>query len=408
MSDAQRPKLRPVDVRPISQGGRVALMLRDPLQLSDKTLLMPRELAPFLTLCDGSRDSAGLRASLMVRFGLRVSADVIDRLIGALDEIYLLENERFAEAKVEALAAYRRAPFRPPALAGRSYPADPDELRSLFQGYLDAGDGSGCASSALSHGRGLISPHIDYPRGGPVYAAVWKQAAEMVREADLALILGTDHYGREGALTLTRQNYATPFGVLPTPGALVEVLAESIGVEAAFAEELHHRSEHSIELAANWLHFMRAGRPCQVVPILCGSFGRFVREGAEPGLDVAIGGLVEAIRRAIDRRPAVVVAAADLSHVGPAFGGLPLDITGRARLRATDDLLLERISGGDADRFFDAIREAGDQHNVCGLPPIYLALRLLSPTAGETVAYDHCPADEPGTSLVSVCGVVLR
>ncbi len=49
-----------------------------------------------------------------------------------------------------------------------------------------------------------------------------------------------------------------------------------------------------------------------------------------------------------------------------------------------------------------------DRNNVCGLPPIYLALRLLGETAGETVAYDQCPADEENTSWVSVAGMVWR
>jgi len=61
----------------------------------------------------------------------------------------------------------------------------------------------------------LVSPHIDYARGGPVYAHVWK-------------------------LTLTRQHYATPFGVLPTAREVVETLAGAMGAETAFAGELYH------------------------------------------------------------------------------------------------------------------------------------------------------------------------
>jgi hypothetical protein len=37
-----------------------------------------------------------------------------------------------------------------------------------------------------------------------------------------------------------------------------------------------------------------------------------------------------------------------------------------------------------------------------------VALRLLAPVQGETVAYDRCPADEMGTSLVSVAGLLWR
>jgi AmmeMemoRadiSam system protein B len=399
------PKLRAVDIRPVIQAGRASLLLRDPLQLSDKMIVIPQGLAPLLALCDGTRDSSALWASLGVRFGVRIAPGVLEQLLDVFDEALLLDNERFVQAREQALAGYCQAPFRPPACAGQLYPADADELRRTLRGYLDAVDDGG---PGFDGGRGLVSPHIDYARGGPVYARVWKRAAEMVREAELAVLLGTDHFGGDGGPTLTRQHYSTPFGVLPTAREIVDALADAMGAEAAFAGELYHRGEHSIELAAVWLHTMREGRPCELVPILCGSFGRFVQGEADPEHDPAMAALVDTLRRTTADRRAVVVAAADLSHVGPAFGGRPLGLVERARLQRADDELIERICAGDAQGFFAAIRRDGDRRNVCGLPPIYLALRVLSPVEGERVAYDRCPADVNGTSWVSVCGVVWR
>jgi AmmeMemoRadiSam system protein B len=402
--DNQFPKLRVVDPRPVVHGGRPALLLRDPLQLSERAVVIPQQLAPVLALCDGTRDVSGLRASLAVRYGLRVGPGEVEQLVAVLDEALLLDNERFVQAQERALAEYCEAPFRPLASVGQSYPADADELRQMLDGYLEAVDDA----STPFEGRGLVGPHIDYMRGGLVYAAVWKRAAEMARAADLAVLLGTDHYG-DAQFTLTRQHYATPFGVLPTAREVVDTLAQAIGEEGVFAGELFHRSEHSIELAAIWLHHVRQGRPCELVPILCGSFAHFVQGEAEPQHDPEIGALVEALRQVMAGRRTLVVAAADLSHVGPVFGGQPLDLVGRARLQSADDELIELVCAGDAEGFFAAIKRDGDRRNVCGLPPIYLALRALSPTQGERgVAYDRCPADQNGASLVSVCGVVLR
>jgi hypothetical protein len=308
--------------------------------------------------------------------------------------------------QAQALVEYRQSPFRPPASAGRSYPIDVDELDQLLRGYLDDVDEENGAIEGTDV-RGLISPHIDYMRGGPVYARVWKRAEEAVKAADLVVLLGTDHMGKDGALTLTRQHYATPFGVLPTALDVVDVLADALGDEAAFADELHHRSEHSVDLAAVWLHYMREKEPCEVVPVLCGSFGHFVRGEAELASDVKINALVDAFRQATDGRRVLVVSAADLAHVGPAFGGQPLDLVGRAQLQAADYELIERMCEGDAEGFFAAIKREDDRRNVCGVSSIYLALRMLSPTQGEQVAYDRCPADQKGTSLVSICGVLF-
>lgn len=402
-TDHRYPLLRAVDARPIVQDERPCILLRDPLQLSDQAVLVPQPLHLVLPLCDGTREDArALCASLAVRHGVRVAPDVVARLLAALDEAFMLDNEAFACACERALAAYREAPFRPPSSAGGSYPGDADDLRRLLDGYVEA---AGAAPSLASPPRGLVSPHIDYARGGPVYAQVWGSAAAAVQAADLAIILGTDHYGQEGALTLTRQHYVTPFGVLPTARDVVDALAAALGEEAAFAGELHHRTEHSIELAAVWLHHVRGGRPCELVPVLCGSFRHFVQDGADVARDPAIISMLEAWAAATAGRQALVVAAGDLAHVGPAFGGYALDWAGAARLKAADDALITRMCAGDAAGFLAEVRSVGDRNNVCGVPPIYLALRMLQPAHGQLVAYDRCLADGQGTSLVSVCGV---
>ena len=386
-------------------GGRPAVLLRDPLRLTNKTIVVPQQLAPLLALCDGTRDASALSAALAVRFGVGVAPSTVEQLLDNLDDALLLDNERFSQAKEQALAEYRRAPFRPLANGAQSCPTDRDELRQSLQAWLDAADDVRSDSAA---GRGLISPHIDFARGGAVYGRVWQRAAEMTQAAELVVVLGTDHYSEGNLLTLTRQHYATPFGILPTAQPIVDVVAQAIGPEAAFAGELHHCGEHSIELAAIWLHYIREERPCELVPILCGSFERFVGGEEDPLRAPALNACLDALRQTVAGRSVVVVAAADLSHVGPAFGGQPVGLVERARVQAADQELIERICAGDAQGFFDAIRRDGDRRNVCGLPPVYLALRLLQPVEGEQVAYERCPADERGTSFVSICGIVWR
>ncbi len=242
--------------------------------------------------------------------------------------------------------------------------------------------------------------------GGPVYQAVWRASTEAAQAADLAIILGTDHSGGPGKITPTRQSYATPYGLLPTASSVIDAVADALGDDEAFAEELHHRKEHSIELASVWLHHARKGRAIEVAPILCGSFAHFVAGHADPAADRQIERAITALRQATQGRNLLVVAAADLAHIGPAFGGPPVDPPNRAKLARTDEALLARMADGDADGFFAALQSVDDRNNVCGLPPIYLALRLLGVTRGETVAYDQCPADEGNTSWVSVAGLV--
>jgi hypothetical protein len=404
MTKKRYPKLRDVDARPFLRDGQVSILLRDPLQLTDQGVVIPQALAPLLMLCDGTREIGELRAVLALEFDVRIREELLRRVITALDDALLLDNERFTAARQQAVDAYRTAPFRSPTLAGQSYPGDPDALEALLDGYLADVDDEVAEGAGVV---GLVSPHIDFARGGPAYAPVWAGAAAAVRAADLVVILGTDHYGADGGLTLTRQHYATPYGVLPTAQDAVDAVVGVIGEEIAFDEELTHRIEHSIELAAVWLHHVRGGAPCELLPILCGSFGHFVETGIDPADDGVLDDLVSALRRLAADRRVVLVAAGDLAHVGPAFGGEPQGAAERAQLRAADDGLIERMSAGDAAGFFEAIHRDGGRYNVCGLPPIYLMLRALESARGELVAYDQCPADAEGTSFVSICGVLL-
>lgn len=248
---AFHPKLRPVDIRPHTQNGQHYYLLRDPLQLSDNMLLIPQPLAALLAFCDGSYTTKGMAQAFHAHFGFPIGVDLAEQLVKALDEACLLENERSAAALREAREQFRAAPFRPPSVAGGSYPADPEMLHATLEYYRRQAANGDAPLSPLTPTPvfGLLSPHIDYPRGGIVYAQVWERAALAVQEADLVIIFATDHYGSD-PFTLTYQNYATPYGVLPTAKEIVAQLVDVIGEEAAFAGELRHRGEHSLELVA--------------------------------------------------------------------------------------------------------------------------------------------------------------
>ncbi len=403
-----KPILRPLDFQPVTHMGQQMWLLRDPLQLTSQQLIVPPALAQLLMLLDGNRTRKEVHHAFCRLVGEQVAFEVVDDALNQLDEALLLDNARSQQAQQALLDAYRSQPHRPPALAGLSYPADPAELTRLFQRYADGDD--------LTHwqpwnGRAIISPHIDYQRGGPVYAKVWRRAETAVLNADLILIFGTDHNGSYGTLTLTRQPYATPYGVLPTDLELIDALAAAIGPENAFGEELHHRAEHSVELSAVWLHhiFHQAGVPPKpMVPILCGSFHHFVTNGARPENDDLLATAVATLRQLTAGKKVVTVASVDLAHVGPNFGdNFPMDAARRTALAAADKQLIQAILKGDSADFFNQITAVQDRNRICGFSSIHTMLRCLGPTTGRQIAYTHCPADPQDTSLVSICGLLL-
>jgi MEMO1 family protein len=391
-----RPRLRAVEIKRLHHQGRWYFHFHDQLSLAGSDLLVPMELAPALALFDGEHDLAMIRARALLQGGLSLSpGDVID-LVRQLDGALLLDGDQSEQAKRIALEAYRSAPFRPPVLAGRAYPADPSELKSHLGSFDACAGNSPLPPESVA---GILSPHIDYARGGAVYARGWKQAREAARLAELVIVLGTDHHGSAGSITLTSQRYATPWGAFEAATDLEQALAEALGADA-YAEELHHRTEHSVELASVFLHHVRDGAPMQMLPVLCGHPGPYLLcrvSGADPKIDAAIGVLREAVQHG-----AFIVVAGDLAHVGPAFGDPRAFLEPeRAAVRAADMALVEACSRGADAMLAEAARE-DNRYRVCGLSALALALAIMPAVRLDIADYAQCPADEAATSFVSV------
>ena len=401
-----KPKLREVGTQPTVSRGQPGILLSDPLGISQKTLFIPGPLTPILALLDGTRDIGTLKAGFELRTGVPLGTAILEQLVSELDEALFLDNERFTQAYATATDDFRSAASRPPILVGQCCPADAGELGTFLQQYLDQVENEDLNS--LGEVKGLISPHIDFVRGGPIYAKVWAKAKTAIRQAELVVILGTDHADGEGGVTLTRQNYETPWGIIPTDQDVVTEIARETGDEV-FHHEIHHRLEHSVEAAIIWLHYLLGSRRCYVLPILCGSFQSFIKLGQSPAQSAPISATVKTLKREAARRRTIIVAAADLAHVGPAFGdSSPVDLAGRAQLAAQDKRLIDILSRGQAEDFFEEIKNDGDRRHICGTPPIYIALSVLSGVKGLSLGYAQCPASEDATSLVSICGLLYH
>jgi AmmeMemoRadiSam system protein B len=401
----EKPKLRPLDIQPVHYQGQEMFYLRDPLGLSDYQIILPPGLLQMLIFFDGERTIDQIYAAFANFVDLPIDISLIQNMIDQLDAACLLDNDHSRRMKDDHLHEYHSQSFRPAALAGLSYAADPAELRGEL---LDYGKGDNLNGWEPWQGRGIISPHIDYQRGGPVYAQVWKRAAAAVQEADLVLVFGTDHNGSFGKVTLTEKPYATPFGVIPTEPELVQRLAAAVG-PTAYEEELHHRREHSIELSAVWYHYTHGDNPPPMIPILCGSFHHFVINGGHPAEDAVLNRFIRELKAATNGRRVLAVASVDLAHVGPNFGDdYVMDGDRRAELADSDRSLMDAIRQGDAARFYREIATVEDRNRICGFSSIYLMLRYLGETEGVKVAYEHCGADTADESLVSICSMLLN
>jgi MEMO1 family protein len=293
--------------------------------------------------------------------------------------------------RAAAQAAFRSAP-RAAACAGSSYPDDPGELQALLAGFYEARGGPGPRRPGSGAGRGarlLVAPHIDFARGGATYAHAY--AALEGSDADLYVVFGTAHASPSRLFTLTRQDYLTPLGAVPTDRAVVDALAAALG-DDVFEDELVHVGEHSCEFQMVWLRWTLGGRPFTAVPVLCSSISHL----ADPA--GATARFLAALAGATAGRRVCFVAGADLAHVGPQYGDLrPPTAAELARLADQDRLALDRLARGEPAAFHrDAVVE-DERRRLCGVAPIYAALRA----AGRGARLLHYDQWTDGTDMVS-------
>ncbi len=394
------PRLRTVEVFPTTFRGQQVFCLRDPMRYTDAVVSVLPQTAAILSLFDGRHSLLDIQEAFARRFGTLLFREQLQEVIQSLDECLLLESPRFASHREAVENDFRRAPHRPARLAGSAYPSDPEVLRRELDGYFVAEDGPKNTPPSPEAARltGLVVPHIDFARGGPCYAWGYRELAGAM-PVDRWVILGTAHVAMARPYALTRKAFETPLGPAEVDEDCLDALVARVGY-GYFDDEFAHRGEHSIEFQGVFLrHATPASLPVRILPILCGSFHRFVEERRPPqpadAVETFLGALRETLAAMGGRT--VVIASADLAHVGPQFGG-PRPLTpGQLReVEEADRGMLSSAEAGDAEGFFWAVAKDGDRRHVCGLPPIFAALRLVGAQRGRLLRYGQWP-DPNGT-----------
>lgn len=385
----RHPRLRHVEAFPVEQNGTQGVCLRDPFRYTDAMLFVPAGLVPLLQLLDGSRSLEDIQGEVLRLFGQQIALENLGKLMETLDRNYFLASDTFSAYRKKVEDDFLNAPVRTPYLADRAYPASASELGKLIDGFFIHPEGPGPPESdrGKEPAAGAIVPHIDFNRGGPVYAHAYKHLLE-AEPADTYVVLGTSHMGTEKPFALTRKDFDTPLGPVPTDQDFVNDLTEEVA-DDFFQDELSHRAEHSIEFQAVLLRYLFGrDRNISMVPILCGSLRKFVMEGGSPKDDGEVSGFLRGLGHTLSSRKkkVCVIASVDLAHVGPQFGASdPVDDAVLEDTKRKDQDMLAQVQKYDPEGFFRFVQNEQDRRNVCGLTPIYTMLHALDQSNGDGV-----------------------
>jgi AmmeMemoRadiSam system protein B len=247
--------------------------------------------------------------------------------------------------------------LRLPAVAGRFYPAAPDELTRELEDYMSS-------RSVPREARAVIVPHAGYMYSGAIAGATFARVNVPAR----VIVLCPNHTG----LGERRAVYASGTWRLPTGDVEVDAeLAAAIREDAKLADDvLAHRYEHAIEVE---LPFLKARRPdVRVVPIC------LARLSVEECERIAMS-IVRVLERCAATRETLLVASTDFSHYVTA-----------AQAKKLDQLAIERIEALDAGGLYDTVMTR--EISMCGFIPTTVSLfaaKALGATRATLVRYGN-------------------
>jgi AmmeMemoRadiSam system protein B len=400
------PRLRPLDFVTAEWNGERVVCARDYEGLLDGLVIIPLPVVLVALLLDGRRDAQAVQGDYArLSGGMLLRAEDLDRIVRDLDAHGLLESPALIVRRRAVADAYRAAPHRAMAHAGTAYPAAPDACAAALARYLRAaGNGDGAAASAYP--RGILAPHIDFTRGGPMYGRAYAPLSRLP-DGVCVVVVGVAHAGAATPYVVTSKGYETPFGVVDVDRPLLDAVVRRSPVDPLAVEPVH-RGEHSIEFQVLWLAHLMRGRPFTVLPVLTAALDAFTTNGspaAVPEIDAFIAALRNGIAQA--NRPVCVVGGVDLSHVGPRFGDDEAVGPALARRAAdADRAALGHVEAGDAEGWWRTVARDGNRCHVCGLGAIYTVLRLLAPVKGRVLGYDQ--GVDPAGGLVGFSAVIFE
>ncbi|MCJ7686233.1 MAG: AmmeMemoRadiSam system protein B [Desulfobacteraceae bacterium] len=394
---------RDLEFFPVQHEGQQFVLIRDHLGLVQEGKAVGLPLYQIMTLLDGTTTVRDLQMELMrQRGGVLVGADEINGLLAHLDESFLLDSERFKNAKERIIADFTEQRIRPCSHCGKSYPENPSELRVRLDEILNSE-----LSIPEPEGKveALIAPHIDLNVGYKGYSSAYQLLKHT--SPSRIILLGVGHQLQNALFSLTDKDFETPLGITQSHRETIRRLREA-GQGIIAPNDFIHRSEHSIEFQIIFLQHLLADNPFTIIPILCGSLQMGVPEYTRQAYLEQTGRFLDELRLILNdpEQETILIAGVDLSHTGPKFGHeMPASHLQNSS-QEHDQNLLKHLTRLDAANFWEESRRVNDQFNVCGFSALACLLEILPECQGELLHYEIWH-EEPTRSAVSFASAVF-
>ena len=376
---------RDLEFFPIQQDRKQFVLIRDQLGLVEEGKAVSVPLYQIMALLDGTNTLRDVQMLLMRQSGgALVGIEEVEALVTQLDESFLLDSEKYQRAREKMVARFAAGNTRPCSHCGRSYPAEPTELKDRLDEILSIHSVTPKPDGRLI---ALAAPHIDFSVGSKVYASAyqWLQQASPSR----IVVLGIGHQMMGNLFCLTEKDFETPLGLVETDREMVGKLRNA-APGLVSGDDFSHKSEHSIEFQVILLKHLLPENSFRIIPILCGSLRPSISACDRAAYLDGAGPFLKALSEIIldTSRETLIVAGVDFSHIGAKFGHDQPATHLQGQAERHDQNLLKALSNGQADAFWEESVAVADRFNVCGFPALACLMEVLPPYEGHLLGYD--------------------
>lgn len=177
---------RDLQIIPVNDEGRELIYFHDSMGYASPNFALDRGVEPFLSLINGQQS---VNQILKLTNSDMDPFDLLE-FVQLLDQHRILQTKHFRVFSNRIEKDFEKKEIRKPALAGDSYPNQPDNFRKVMDELLH--ENSGSEKNTVSQLKALYAPHIDLRIGSRQYA----EAFSKIRSArpKRVVILATSHY----------------------------------------------------------------------------------------------------------------------------------------------------------------------------------------------------------------------
>jgi len=413
---------------PVQHGNQVLMGLSDARQISDQVVFTLPQAQLILPHMNGENEVA----QIVEKVGRGLRREDLEMLVAQLDSAGLIEGPTFQAMLARMREQFDASVNLPPsstadfadalvvqelgdkATEAQKSELGPTRLREAMEKWIGQVLEKAERPSFDALPKAIVAPHLDYWRGWMNYAHVYGRLRVVDRPARV-VVLGTNHFGQSTGVCACDKGFESPFGVCESDKAFFEKVRSNLPAEQRDRLTEHrfdHEREHSIELQIPWIqHAFGAGDDGSFPKV----FAALVHDPASnngesyDGNGVDLMAFVEAVKRAIDDSPGttLVIASADLSHVGSSFGD-ETPFVGetdeskafRDRILSHDREMIDLLQNGKAEELVASMAWQQNPTRWCSVGNLVAMMKITGAQRVDVLNYAFA-SDQQGVAAVS-------